>query len=303
MRKDRSQIASLGTERRNPRTSSLDTKSALEIARIINREDAKVAAAVRKSLPRVAKAIDLVADALRQGGRLIYVGAGTSGRIAALDASECPPTFNTKPESILFVMAGGAKALGTAFEGNEDSAEQGAADIAKTRPNRRDVVVGLAASGRTPYTIAALRYAKERGARTVAVVCNRGSALGQMADVEIVAEPGPEVLTGSTRMKAATAQKMICNMLTTGAMARLGFIFGNQMVNVSLKNEKLVERGIEILREAAKVERSAAATALKEANHSVSVALVMLLRKVTAPEARQILESTGGHVRRAVQGA
>jgi N-acetylmuramic acid 6-phosphate etherase len=296
-------IGKLGTEQRNPRSAALDTKSAIEIARIINSEDAKVAAAVKSALPRIAKAMDAIADAISVGGRLIYVGAGTSGRIAALDASECPPTFNTDPQTIQFVMAGGAKALGTAAEFSEDSSEQGAADIARTRPTRRDVVVGLAASGRTPYTIAALRYAKERGATTVGIVCNKGSELGRVANIEIAVNVGPEVLSGSTRMKAATAQKMVCNMLTTGAMARLGYVYGNQMVNVHLKNEKLVERGIGILMATAGVARAEAQRALRSAEHSVPVALIMLKRGVDARAARQLLSAAAGHVRRAIEGS
>ncbi len=295
-------IRKLGTEQRNPRSAALDTKSALEIARIINGEDAKVAAAVKRALPKIAKAIDAIADAISTGGRLIYVGAGTSGRIAALDASECPPTFNTDPETIQFVMAGGMKALGSAAEYNEDSREQGIADIARTRPNRRDVVVALAASGRTPYTMAALQYAKERDATTVAVVCNRDSELGRVARIEIAVEVGPEVLSGSTRMKSATAQKMICNMLTTGAMARLGYVYGNQMVNVHLRNEKLIERALNILMTAAGVERADAQRALKSADRSVPVALIMLKRRVDARQARLLLDAAGGHVRRAIEG-
>jgi N-acetylmuramic acid 6-phosphate etherase len=295
-------IANLSTEQRNPRSTALDTKSALEIARIINGEDAKVSAAVKRALPRVAEAIDAIATALSTGGRLIYVGAGTSGRIAALDASECPPTFNTDPDSIQFVMAGGPKALSIAAEYNEDSREQGAADMARTRPNRRDVVVALAASGRTPYTIAALHYAMVHGATTVAVVCNKGSELARAARIEIAVDVGAEVVSGSTRMKSATAQKMICNMLTTGAMARLGYVYGNQMINVHLKNEKLTERGINILMTAAGIGREEAQRALKAADHSVPIALIMLKRRVDARQARVLLDAAGRHVRRAIEG-
>src|SRR5512140_3836895 len=233
-------IRRLRTEASNPASAQLDTLSALEIARLINSEDKLVPAAIERALPAVARAIDAVADALRNGGRLIYVGAGTSGRIAALDASECPPTFNVGYDKVQFVMAGGTKALWSATEASEDDAKAGRDDMADRRPGKDDVVAGLAASGRTPYTIAAIEYARSKGAKTVAITCNPGSPLGKAAEIEIVAEVGPEVLSGSTRMKAGTAQKLICNMITTGAMARLGYVYGNLMVNVHSKNQKLV---------------------------------------------------------------
>jgi N-acetylmuramic acid 6-phosphate etherase len=295
-------IAKLGTEQRNLHSTGLDTKSALEIARIINAEDAKVARAVKKVLPQIAKAIDAIAKAMANGGRLIYVGAGTSGRIAALDASECPPTFNTAPETVQYVMAGGPKALTAAAEYNEDSREQGAADIAARRPNRNDVVVGIAASGRTPYTVAAVEYARQRGATTIAVTCNKGSYLGRAANLEIVADVGPEVISGSTRMKAGTAQKLICNMLTTGAMTRLGYVYGNQMVNVHIKNEKLVERGLNILMNVVGIERSVAQRALKASGNNVALALIMLKRGVDAAEARRLHTAARGNIRRAIEG-
>lgn len=293
----------LGTEARNSASTGLDTSSALEIARVINAEDAKVADAVQHALPEIASAIDLIAAALERGGRLIYVGAGTSGRIAALDAAECPPTFNTDPGMVQFVMAGGQKALGAALEANEDSRALGRRDMAAKKPGRNDVVVGIAASGRTPYTIAALEYARRQGAKTVAVTCNPGSALGRAADVAIVAEVGPEVLTGSTRMKAGTAQKMVLNMLSTGAMARLGYVYGNLMINVHLKNRKLVQRGISILENAAEVDEKRARGALRSAGNRVPVALVMLRAGVSRRVAEDCLRLTKGHVRKAVVAA
>jgi N-acetylmuramic acid 6-phosphate etherase len=299
----KSDIEGLGTEKQNPVSSDLDAKSALEIAKIINAEDAKVAAAVERALAKIALAIDAVAAAIGNGGRLIYAGAGTSGRIAALDASECPPTFNTDPETVDFVMAGGVKALSSAVEGDEDSGELGRHDMGKKKPGPGDIVAGITASGRTPYTVAAVEYAKSQGAKTIAITCNQNSSLGRIADIEIVAEVGPEVLAGSSRMKAGTAQKMICNMLTTGAMARLGFVYGNLMVNVHLKNEKLVERGIGILQQAAGIQREPAERALKQAGNSVPVALVMLKAGVSESEAKQHLELAGGHVRRAIESA
>ncbi len=296
-------IQRLGTEAQNPASAELDTKSALQIARIINAEDAKVAPAVERALPAVAQAMDAVAEAIGSGGRLIYVGAGTSGRIAALDASECPPTFNVGYDQVQFVMAGGTRALYSATEASEDSAEMGRRDIARKKPGPKDVVAGLAASGRTPYTIAAVEYARSRGAKTVAITCNADSPLGRAADIEIVAEVGPEVLSGSTRMKAGTGQKLICNMITTGAMTRLGLVYGNLMVNVHPKNEKLVERAIGILEKAAGAERKNAARALKTAANSVPVALIMLKAGVSKRDAARCLKLAGGNVRRAIAAA
>jgi len=294
-------VQQLTTESQNEASRELDNKSALEIARIINREDERVAKAIRKALPEIAQAIDVIADVIRKGGRLIYVGAGTSGRIAALDASEIPPTYNTDPETVQYVMAGGAKALGAASEANEDSRELGQADISKRRPTNRDVVVGLAASGRTPYTVAAVEFAKGRGATTVAVTCNADSPLANAVDIPIIIDVGPEVISGSTRMKAGTAQKMVLNMLTTGAMTRLGHVYGNLMVNVSMKNKKLIERGIGILQKAAGVDRELAQHALKTSNGSVPVALVMIKTGLNARQAEQRLKAFNGHVRRAIE--
>lgn len=293
-------IKDLETEQQNAASSALDTKSALEVARIINHEDQKVAPAVEKALPQIALATDAIADAIGNGGRLIYVGAGTSGRVAALDAAECPPTFNLDPKTVQFVMAGGEKALGIAAEANEDSRQLGERDMARRKPGRKDVVVGVAASGRTPYTIAAVEYARKKGARTVAVVCNPKSQLGRAAEIEIVTEVGPEVLSGSTRMKAGTAQKMVLNMLTTGAMARLGYIYGNLMVNVHTGNKKLIERALTILEKAAKVDRKMAASALKSAGNRVAVALVMLKTGAGPKEAMERIKRFKGNLRKAI---
>lgn len=293
-------IRKLGTERRNRAAQGLDKKSARQIAALINREDAKVAKAVRKAVPQIAKAIDAIAAAIGSGGRLIYVGAGTSGRLAALDASECPPTFNVPAEKVQYVIAGGEKALSIAAEYNEDSRAQGSADLSAREPGKNDVVVGIAASGRTPYTIAAVEYAAQRGATTVAVVCNHGSELGRAARIEIVADVGPEVISGSTRMKAGTAQKMVLNMLTTGAFARLGYVYGNLMANVHLKNEKLVERGIGVLMEATGADRKSAENALAAADNEMAVALVMLKASVGAAEAKRRLQKANGHIRKAL---
>jgi len=296
-------LAGLTTEGANPSSVELDNLSALEIARLINSEDAKVAAAVARVLPEITMAIDAVAAAIGNGGRLIYVGAGTSGRIAALDASECPPTFNVGYDKIQFVMAGGVKALWSATEASEDDPRAGRRDMAEKKPGRKDVVAGLAASGRTPYTIAAVEYACGKGAATIAITCNPGSPLGQAAEIEIVAEVGPEVLSGSTRMKAGTAQKLICNMITTGAMARMGYVFGNLMVNVHPKNKKLVERAIGILEQASGVDRDAAACALRDAAQSVPLALIMLKTGLTRRDAERHLKLSGGNVRQAISAA
>lgn len=294
-------LGKLATEQQNPASDELDLKSALELAQIINAEDAKVAKAVEKALPQVARAIDLIADALRKGGRLIYVGAGTSGRIAALDASECPPTFNTDPKTVQFLIAGGPKALVGATEASEDSPKLGVQEMAKRNPGKKDVVVGIAASGRTPFTIAAVEYARKKGAKTVAVVCNGGSPLEKAAEVGIVAEVGPEVISGSTRMKAGTAQKMILNMLSTGAMTRLGYVYGNLMVNVHPKNSKLVERGAGILQKITGMTREDSLQGLKKAGNRVPVALVMHRGRVNRTQAERALKSSNGNVRQAIE--
>ena len=292
----------LDTEKTNRAAADLDLKSSLEVARVINAEDAKVAGAVKRVLPQIAQAIDLIAHALSRGGRLIYVGAGTSGRLGALDASECPPTFNTDPRMVQYVIAGGAKALGAAVEANEDSRELGEREIAKKKPGKNDVVVGIAASGRTPFTVAAVEYARRHGAKTVAVACNPNSPLEKAAHLAIVAEVGPEVVSGSTRMKAGTAQKMILNMLSTGAMTRMGYVYGNLMVNVHLKNEKLVERGVGILQKITGLPREDALRMLAKAGNRVPVALVMASAGVSRVQAEEALKKVKGNVRRAMEG-
>jgi N-acetylmuramic acid 6-phosphate etherase len=297
-----SDTAHLRTERQNPASASFDTKSALEIAEIINREDHKVAKAVKKALPQIAKAIRATEEAFRSGGRLIYVGTGTSGRLGALDASECPPTFNTPPERVQYVIAGGDQALGHAVEASEDSREAGRADMAAKKPSKKDIVIGLAASGRTPYTVAAVEYARSKGAKTVAIVCNSGTPLVKAADIPIEIEVGPEVVSGSTRMKAGSAQKMVCNMITTGAFTRLGYVYDNLMVNVHLKNEKLVERGIRIVQQLTGLSTGEAARAIERAGDSIPIALVMVKAKVGTAEAKRRLHSAGGNVRKAIAG-
>ena len=293
-------LSSLTTESPNTASQGLDTKSALEIARIIAHEDAKVAAAVKKALPEISVVIDTVARSLRDGGRLIYVGAGSSGRIASLDASECPPTFSTTPAQVQYIMAGGPKALASASDVNEDSPEIGQRDIARRRPTRKDIVIGVSASGRTPYVVGAVEYARARGAKTACVVCNDNTPLADVSDTVVVAEVGPEVISGSTRMKASTAQKMILNMITTGAMTRLGYVYENLMVNVHMKNAKLVERGIRVLMHVCGIDRETAIRTIKSAGKSIPIAVVMLKANVDKMEAVRRLAKSDGNVRLAI---
>jgi len=290
----------LATEQPNPLSNDLDRKSSLEIARIINSEDTSVAGAVAPALPQIAKAIDWIAEALANGGRLIYVGTGTSGRIAALDASECPPTFDTDPEMVQFVMAGGPRALWSAVEADEDSEELGIREMRKRKPTRKDVVVGIAASGRTPFTIAAIQHARTRGAKTIAITCNPSTPLEKTAEHSIVVESGPEVIAGSTRMKAGTAEKLALNMLSTGAMVRLGFVYGNQMVNLHQKNTKLTARAVRIVEQVLGIDATHARTALRRAGNEVPVAIVMAKAQVSKSQAEKALRDAHGHVRRAV---
>ncbi len=277
--------------------------SSLEIVRLINREDATVAAAVGRALPQIARAIDVIVAGLRQGGRLIYVGAGTSGRLGALDASEVPPTFNTDPRTVQYVMAGGANALASSTEASEDDTALADAEMKKRKPGKHDIVLGIATSGRTPFTIAAIEYARRRGARTIALTCNRNSPLERASDFAIVTEVGAEVLAGSSRMKAGTAHKMVLNMISTGAMTRLGFVYGNLMVNVWTKNEKLVQRAIRILEQATGADHEAASRALEASGNRTPLAVVMLAAAVNRSQAAAALKKTKGHVRQAIKVA
>ena len=290
----------LRTEQPHPHATDLDRKSSLEIATLINAEDSTVALAVTRALPQIARAIDVVAAALRQGGRLIYVGAGTSGRIAALDAAECPPTFNVGRETVQFLMAGGPRALAIAHEASEDDTALARREMKKRKPGTNDVVLGIASSGRTPFTVAAVQYARQHGAKTIALTCNRASPLERAADFAIVTEVGPEVLAGSSRMKAGTAHKMVLNMISTGAMTRLGYVYGNLMVNLAPKNEKLKQRAIAILEQATGADHTAATRALENSGHHTPVALVMLATGVSRLQAGAALKKSHGHVRHAI---
>jgi N-acetylmuramic acid 6-phosphate etherase len=296
-------VRALNTERSNSAAIDLDRKSAIEIARVINAQDATIAAAVRRVLPEIARAIDLVAASLRQGGRLIYVGAGTSGRIGALDASECPPTFNIDSRTVQYIIAGGPKALGSATEASEDDEKLGRSEMKKRKPGKLDVVIGIASSGRTPFTVAAIAEARSRGAKTIALTCNRNSPLERAAQFAVITEVGPEVLAGSSRMKAGTAHKMVLNMISTGAMTRLGYVYGNLMVNVVPKNEKLVQRAIGILERATGADHETARKALETSGKRTPVALVMLATKTSRTQASAALKKAKGNVRQAVVAA
>jgi N-acetylmuramic acid 6-phosphate etherase len=293
-------LRSLPTEQILPTAPELDRMSALEIVRLMNQEDATVASAVQRALPEVARAVDIVGDALCHGGRLIYVGAGTSGRLGALDASEIPPTFNIDPRRVQFIMAGGPEALGNSTEASEDDTAPAVAEMKKRKPGKNDVVIGIASSGRTPFTIAAVEYARRRGARTIALTCNRNSPLEHAAEFAIVTEVGPEVLAGSSRMKAGTAHKMVLNMISTGAMARLGYVYGNLMVNVWTKNEKLTDRAVRILERATGAGEESATHALRASGNRTPVAVVMLAASVTRSRAVAALKKSKGHVRNAI---
>src|SRR6266481_768604 len=286
------------TEQRNRASKNLDRMTTMEIVRLMNREDRKVAVAVGRELAAIARAVDAIVGAIRKGGRLIYVGAGTSGRMGVLDAAECPPTFGTSPKLVQALIAGGRRAITRAVEGAEDSSRNGERDLRAKKLTRNDVVVGIAASGTTPYVLGALKYAWRRGATTVAVTSNLRMPLGRLAKIVIAPEVGPEVLTGSTRLKAGTSQKMVLNMLSTAVMARLGHVYENLMIDMLLTNEKLADRALRILAEASGASVSAAEHALRAAGHDLRVALVMFKLRIGAAEAKKRLK--GGDLRKAL---
>ncbi|GIP36148.1 N-acetylmuramic acid 6-phosphate etherase [Paenibacillus sp. J2TS4] len=290
----------LDTEQVNSRSYDLDQMTSEEILRVMNEEDGQVPAAVGRHLAEIAQAVDCIADALGQGGRLFYVGAGTSGRLGVLDAYECPPTFGTSPETVQAVLAGGSHRA-QADESAEDDADQGAADLRARAVGASDVVVGLAASGRTPYVLGALAAAKEAGARTIGLSCSAGSPLGRMADIAIEVPVGPEVLTGSTRLKAGTAQKLVLNMLSTAAMVKLGKAYRNFMVDMQPSNSKLRQRAVRIVRSATGEEDEAAVRALEQCGYNVKTAIVALLTESDAEASARWLEQAGGRVRDAIR--
>ncbi|MCC8373675.1 N-acetylmuramic acid 6-phosphate etherase [Photorhabdus sp. HUG-39] len=285
------------TESRNPASANIDTLPTLEMLKLINDEDKKVALAVEQTLPKIAETVDKIVEAFRQGGRLIYIGAGTSGRLGILDASECPPTYGTKPEQVVGLIAGGHQAILHAVENAEDNQQLGANDLQALNFNAKDVLVGIAASGRTPYVLGAMAYAKSVGATVVCISCNPESPMTQAADIAITPIVGPEIVTGSSRMKAGTAQKLILNMLTTGAMIRTGKVYGNLMVDVEATNAKLVERQKNIVIAATECNREQAEQALTECNGHCKTAIVMILAGVNAQQAKALLEKHHGFIR------
>lgn len=294
-------LENLTTEIRNKRTSNLDQLSVDEFLNIMNEEDQKVALAVREQIPMISKVVQLVVEAFQNGGRLIYAGAGTSGRIGLLDAVECPPTFGTNPSEVIGLIAGGERAFIKAVEGAEDSEELGKEDLLQISLTKNDIVIGIAASGRTPYVIGALKYANEIGAKTVAVACNKGSKIGEVAFQKIEVDNGPEVLTGSTRLKAGTSQKLICNMISTASMIGIGKVYKNLMVDLQLTNSKLVDRAKRIIVEATGCDYETASNYLQKANNQTKVAIVMILTGMNYDEAIISLNKNSGFISKVVK--
>ena len=288
----------MSTERRNPRSVDIDLFPTERILRIINAEDAMVATAVAAAIPDICKVVDLAVEAIQREGRLIYIGAGTSGRIAALDAAECPPTFSTPPDWVQTVIAGGSKAIVQAVEGAEDDPGKAAADMKARKVSAKDLLIGIAASGRTPYTLGALDYGRSKGAKTVAIVAAPQSPMAKIADVTIETAVGPEIITGSTRMKAGTAQKLVLNMISTVTMIRLGMTYSNWMINVSMTNAKLKERGVNILREVLGASLNEAQKLSEQSGGVLKVAVVMGAIRCTRKEAERRLEEGKGNLRK-----
>ncbi|WP_447885002.1 N-acetylmuramic acid 6-phosphate etherase [Serratia fonticola] len=295
-------LSQMVTESRNPASSQIDMLPTLDMLAVINSEDQKVPLAVAATLPAIARVVDLVVDAFACGGRLIYCGAGTSGRLGILDASECPPTYGTPREQVVGLIAGGHTAILQAVENAEDNPQMGEQDLRNLGFNARDVLVGIAASGRTPYVLGAMAYARSVGATAVAISCNPNSAMSQAADIAIEPVVGPEVVTGSSRMKAGTAQKLILNMITTGAMIRSGKVYSNLMVDVEATNAKLIQRQVNIVVEATECSPEEAEEALNQCQRHCKTAIVMILGGLSAPEASAVLSKNKGFIRQALQG-
>lgn len=296
-------LSQMLTEGRNPASQNIDELSTEAMLRVINDEDKKVALAVEAIVPQIATAVDAICAAFKAGGRLIYCGAGTSGRLGILDASECPPTFGTPREQVIGLIAGGHTAILQAVENAEDNREQGAQDLKDIHFSRQDVLVGIAASGRTPYVLGALAYANELGATTVSLSCNPGSAMSQVAAIALTPVVGPEVVTGSSRMKAGTAQKLVLNMLTTGSMIRSGKVYGNLMVDVKATNQKLVQRQVNIVMQATDCDDATASTALTACGGHCKTAILMVLADLAADEAKALLSQHQGFIRQALKAA
>ena len=297
---DKLNLGKLTTESRNQNTLDIDKVSTIEMLQKINEEDKKVAIAVEKEIPQIANAIDRTVERMQNGGRLIYIGAGTSGRLGILDASECPPTYGVSEELVQGVIAGGKEAVFRAQEGAEDSKELAVKDLKERNLNENDVVVGIAASGRTPYVIGGLEYANEIGALTVSVTCNKDSEVSKCAKISIAPVVGPEVVTGSTRLKSGTAQKLVLNMLSTGSMIKLGKVYGNLMVDVQTTNEKLVERAKKIVSEATGLNIEESTKVLNETNFDVKLAIFMVLSNLDKEEAKSKLDEAKGYIAKAL---
>ena len=292
----------LDTEQRNPATMHIDTLSTAEMVALINQEDHRCAEAVARVLPEIAQAVDLIEERLRGGGRLFYAGAGTSGRLGVLDAAECPPTYGVSPDLVVGLIAGGSSAFLKAVEGAEDNPALGRQDLIDHAFSSRDVLVGIAASGRTPYVIGAMDYARQAGAPVIALVCCHGSAMSAHADVTIAPVPGPEVVTGSSRMKAGTCQKLVLNILSTCVMIKLGKVYGNLMVDVMATNQKLLDRAVRIVTAAADTDRETAKAALEQCGYACKTAIVMILLHLSPAEAEQLLAASGGRIAQALEG-
>ena len=294
-------LSQMMTEQRNPRSLNIDCMTAIDIVQLINQEDLLVAKAVEKCLPHIAEAVEKIEHAFTNGGRLVYIGAGTSGRLGVLDASECPPTYGVPPEMVVGIIAGGERALRHPVEGAEDNYEQGKADLQAVDFCEKDVLVGIAASGRTPYVIGALEYAKSLGAITVSIASNAGCAMSQIADIAIETVVGAEILTGSSRMKSGTAQKLVLNMLTTASMIRIGKCYQNLMVDVQASNEKLKARAVKIVMEATDCTKETAEITLLQADTQAQVAILVMFANVDKPQAEKMLAENQGKLRQALQ--
>lgn len=289
-------LTTMITESRNQASLTIDQLTTIDMLKVINEEDKKVAFAVEKQLPQIAQAVDKIVEAFQQQGRLIYIGAGTSGRLGILDASECPPTYGTPAEQIMGIIAGGTPAIFKAVENAEDKPEQGQADLQSIQFNYKDILVGIAASGRTPYVIGAMEYAKSQGATVISLCCNPNAPMIGLADIAITPIVGAEVITGSSRMKAGTAQKLVLNMLTTASMIKIGKVFSNLMVDVEASNAKLIERQIQIVIEATSCSRQQAINALEQCNRQCKTAIIMLLMQISAEQAMALLDENRGMI-------
>ena len=296
-------LSNLITEQVNQETRNIDECTTEQILNLINTEDSKVPDAVRKEIPSITKAVDIIYESLSNGGRMIYLGAGTSGRLGVLDASECPPTYGTDPEMIQGYIAGGDSALRTAVEGYEDSEEEGRKQVRECRVTNKDVIIGITASGGAPYVCGALKQAREDGAATVGIVNNHDTILKQLCDICIAVVVGPEVIIGSTRMKAGTAQKLVLNMLTTTVMIKLGKVYGNMMVDLKASNNKLNERAVRIIRKVTGTSEETAVKYLNEADKNTKLAIMMILSGKSSEDSKRILDSNQGYLKRALRQA